>query len=110
MMRLMPWDDPIEWGMSNRSRPSTLWPRRANWKAVALPMPPMPTTMTSYIIRIPPIEKTRLGRRLEPISYHPIFCGFRQCDKFFYRGSDCRDYFMRRPVALVIERQLLAEI
>jgi hypothetical protein len=59
---------------------------------------------------IPPIEKTRLGRRLEPISYHPIFCGFRQCDKFFYRGSDCRDYFMRRPVALVIKRQLLAEI
>ena len=40
-------------GMSKRSSPSTRWPRRASCQAVALPMPPMPTTITSNAIAHP---------------------------------------------------------
>src|SRR5436190_23787865 len=51
MMRLRPCEDPRSCGMSNCSRPSTRAPRAAAWYAAALPIPPTPTTMTSYMTR-----------------------------------------------------------
>src|SRR3954471_1162876 len=53
MIRVTPWDDPIAWGMSKRSSPSTRCPRRASCQQAALPMPPMPTTITSKAIAPP---------------------------------------------------------
>src|SRR5215475_1313190 len=48
MMREMPCDEPRSWGMSYCSSPRTRTPRRARCATVALPIPPTPTTMTSY--------------------------------------------------------------
>src|SRR5919202_6187981 len=48
MMRERPCDEPRSWGMSYCSSPSTRTPRRARCATVALPIPPTPTTMTSY--------------------------------------------------------------
>src|SRR6185295_8833334 len=51
MILLMPCEDPRSLGMSNRSSPRTRMPRRARWYAVALPIPPTPATITSYMDR-----------------------------------------------------------
>ena len=40
MMRVWPWELPSAWPRRYCSRPYTRWPRRANWSAVAAPMPP----------------------------------------------------------------------
>ena len=47
MIRVTPWEEPMLFGMSNRSSPSTRWPRLANCQHAALPMPPTPMTITS---------------------------------------------------------------
>src|SRR5688500_6860629 len=48
MTRDRPWLDPRSWAGVNRSSPRTRRPRRARCQAAALPMPPSPTTMTSW--------------------------------------------------------------
>src|SRR6478735_9893567 len=48
MMRLIPCEEPLALGMSNCSSPSTFLPRLASCQTVAEPIPPTPTTMSSY--------------------------------------------------------------
>src|SRR5687768_16286092 len=48
MIREWPWLDPRSWTGVKRSSPSTRLPRLASSWAVALPIAPRPTTITSY--------------------------------------------------------------
>src|SRR5579872_6660184 len=50
MMRVLPCDEPRSWTGQNCSKPATRCPRWARCAATALPMPPKPTTITSYMV------------------------------------------------------------
>ena len=53
VMRVSPWLEPKACGGVNWSRPRTLAPRLASWKAVAEPMAPRPMTITSNVLFTP---------------------------------------------------------
>ncbi len=58
MPRERPCDEPLWWPRAKASRPRTRRPRRARWYAAALPIPPSPSTITSYCV------STRIVRTL----------------------------------------------
>src|SRR6476619_5127365 len=59
MRRLLPTDEPMICPRANCSSPIARTPRPAQCDRIALPIPPKPTTATSYLIRVAPNESQR---------------------------------------------------
>src|ERR1700704_774164 len=73
MIRLVPWELPIWFGIVKRSSPSTRCPRRARWKAAALPIPPTPATITSYPSAMSPtLRRGRQQHLLVDVEQRPV--------------------------------------
>src|SRR5262245_12989220 len=67
MIRLKPCEEPKGCRSSNRSSPSTRRPRRDRWNAAALPMPPSPSTIASYL-SVTPADSSRTERAMVRIT------------------------------------------